>query len=123
MSRFLVTFTDNYGDQLDIHGFKVMTEKEVSKFEELALSINWEFSYPLIDGSLVYLNGDDLLSRFEFKEISKSEYDLLSKMFDGKFGTFVDDEFLESIANDESDEPKGYSDYDDFEDEYEDEDY
>lgn len=123
MSRFLVTFTDNYNDQLEVNGFKTMTEKEVSKFEELALSITWEFSYQLIDGSLIYLNGDDFLSRFDFKEISKSEYDTLSKLFDGKFGTFIDEESLELIASEESDEPKGYSEYDDFEDEYEDEDY
>lgn len=125
MARFLVTFNDNYSDELDVHGFKIMTEKEVSNFEELALSINWEFSYQLIDGSLRYLNGDDLLSRFEFKEISKSEYDTLSKLFEGKFGTFIDEEFLESIADGESDEPIGYSDYDEFdsEDEYDDDDY
>lgn len=123
MPKFLVTFTDSYGEQLEVNGFRIMTEKEVSKFEELALSITWEFSYQLLDGSLIFLNGDDLLSRFDFKEISKSEYDTLNKLFDGKFGTFIDEEFLENIGTEESDEPKGYSEYDDYEDEYENEDY
>lgn len=114
MSKILAIFTDNYGDHLDVQGFKIMTEKEVSKFEELALSINWEFSYQLIDGSLFYLGGDDLLSRFEFKEISKLEYDTLSKIFDGKFGVFIDHEFLESIVNGDSDESLNYGEYEDY---------
>jgi hypothetical protein len=55
MARYLAIFTDNHGEEFDVHGFKIMTAKEVSKFEDMASSITWDFEY--------YANSESLLNR------------------------------------------------------------
>jgi hypothetical protein len=102
MAKYLVTFNDQYND-VELHGFKIMTDKEVESFEELASSITWSFIYPLNGGELEFSNGEDLLSRLEFKEISNEEYKVLSKTFDEEFGVFVTAEYLEEIISEEDD--------------------
>ena len=118
MAKYLVIFQDNHGEEFDLHGFKIMTEKEVSKFEELALSITWDFSYYANSESLSYSNGDDFLSRIEFKEISSGEYDTLEKVFGGEFGTFICEEYLQTILNGDNNEAE-----DEDEDDYDDDGY
>ncbi len=118
MARYIAIFTDNHNEEFDIHGFKIMTEREVEKFEELAMSITWEFSYRANDESLIYLSGEDLLSKIEFKEISKTEYDSLDKTFGGEFGTFIGEEYLESIIDDEEGPDDTEEDWDDEENDY-----
>lgn len=115
MARYLAIFTDNHGEEFDVHGFKIMTSKEVSKFEETASNITWEFEYYANSESLSYSNGDDFLSRIEFKEITKEEYDIIDKVFGGEFGTFISEEYLKNVLD-------GDSDYDK-EDDYENDDY
>jgi hypothetical protein len=115
MARYLAIFTDNHGEEFDVHGFKIMTEKEVNKFEEVASSITWDFEYHANTESLNYSNGDDFLSRIEFKEITKDEYEVINKVFGGEFGTFISEEYLQTILDGDEDE-----DNDDDEDEYDD---
>jgi hypothetical protein len=123
MARYLAIFTDNHGEEFDVHGFKIMTEKELSIFEEIATSITWEFSYYANNESLNYSNGDDYLSRIEFKEISKDEYDTIEKLFGGEFGTFINEDYLKTVLdgdenyNDRDDEFDGYGYEDDENDE------
>jgi hypothetical protein len=113
MARYVAIFTDNHNEEFDVHGFKIMTEREVENFEELAMSITWEFSYLANDEALNYLNGEDFLSRIEFKEISKDEYDSLDKTFGGEFGIFIGEEYLESIIDDEEGPEDEEEDWDD----------
>lgn len=101
MATYLVTFTDNHREEFDVSGFKIMTNREVDKFEEVALSITWEFTYQANSESLPYLNGEDFLSRIDFKEISREQYEMIDKVFGGEFGTFISEEYLESIIDDE----------------------
>jgi hypothetical protein len=101
MSRYLAIFTDNHGEEFDVHGFKIMTEKEVDEFEELANSITWSFEYYANTECLFFSNGEDFLSRIEFKEISKDEYNTLKKVFNGEFGTFIGEEYLKTILDGE----------------------
>lgn len=115
MAKYLAIFTDNHGEEFDVHGFKIMTEKEVNRFEELASNITWDFSYYANSESLNYSNGDDFLSRIEFKEISTSEYESLEKVFGGEFGTFIGEEYLQNVLDGDD---SGFDD-----EEYEDDDY
>lgn len=114
MAKYLVTFTDQIND-IEVTGFKAMTESEVDLFEKLAYSIKWSFSYPLTNYSLDYADGDDYLSRLDFKEISNEEYKALSKTFNEGFGVFINEEFLESLVEEEEDfiddEEDDYNDY------------
>jgi len=112
MLRFLAIFSDNYGGEFDVNGFKIMTLKEVEKFEELAGNIAWDFSYGSGNESLYYTNGEDLLSRIEFKEITKEQFDILNKLFDGEFGTFIGEDYLHGILYGENDHDEDDEDYD-----------
>jgi len=115
MAKYLVTFNDQIND-IEINGFKIMTDKEVEMFEELATSITWDFTYPLNGGNnLEFSSGEDLLTRLEYKEISNDEYKVISKTFEEKFGSFITIEDLEGIINEEDE-------HDFIDDEFEDED-
>ena len=123
MAKYLVTFNDQYND-VELHGFKIMTDKEVESFEELASSISWNFIYPLNVGELEFSSGEDLLSRLEFKEISNEEYKVLSKIFDEEFGMFVTADYLEELISEEDDFSDDDDDDDDeFDDEFDKSDY
>lgn len=99
MARYLVTFNDNHGDEFDVNGFTIMTDREVDEFEELASSITWEFVFYANTESLNFSNGEDFLSRIEYKEIDKDQYAVLEKIFGGEFGTFISTEYLQTILD------------------------
>lgn len=109
MAKYLATFTDRIGD-VEINGFKTMTDKEIDSFESAASSINWGFSFPVGEENVYFTNGEDLLTRVEYKEINSVQYKTLGEIFDGKFGVFVDEDFLQtlvetdSVEDDEDDE-------------------
>lgn len=118
MAKYLAIYEDSFSSTLEVYGFMIMTEKELNKYEELAQSITWEFNYFTSDEDTVitYSNGEDLLNRISFKEITKEEHTTLDKLFDGSFGNFPGEEFLESILDDGDDQ----IDDGDYDDEYED---
>lgn len=102
MARYVVTYNDTFND-VEINGFNLMTDKEADIFEKLLESINWEIRYPLASGDeIIYSNGDDLLSRIEFKEVSLEEYKAIKKVFNSSFGVFIDEEFLNTLVEEES---------------------
>ena len=101
MAKYIALFNDTLND-IEINGFTIMTDKEIERFEELASSISWEIIYPIGNDELVYVNGEDLLTRIEYKEISKEEDKALKKVFNtGEFGVFVGESFLENLIEDE----------------------
>lgn len=116
MAKYLATFSDTLGD-IEITGFIIMTEKEVEAYEELASSITWGFIYQLGNDELEYTSGDDLLTRIDFREITNDEHKALKKVFNSKFGTFLDEDFLTGIAGDEE-ENEIDSDLDDDDDDF-----
>lgn len=117
MSKFLVTFNDDF-NYIDLNGFVVMTDRDVLSFEELATSITWPFVYEFNEGyELEFSNGEDLLSRISFKEISAEEAKVIKNLFSDEFGFFIDEIFLRDIIAEED-----YDDDDDEED-YEDDEY
>ncbi len=109
MAKYLATFSDSIND-IEVTGFITMTDKEMEKFEELASSINWDFTYDVKSieemdvETLSFSSGDDLLSRIDFREISNDEYKVLNKLFDEGFGIFIGQEYLEEIISDENSE-------------------
>lgn len=125
MAKYIATFNDLLGD-IEITGFCVVTDKEIERFEELASSITWRFVHPIGDEELEFENGEDFLTRVDFKEISNDEAKTLKKIFDNKFGVFLTEEDLEEIAgigdedidslgDDDRDSPRfGTEDYDDY---------
>jgi hypothetical protein len=103
MAKYLAKFTSMM-DEVEINGFVIMSDSEVENFEELASSINWEFSYKFGEDDqyqLDFSDGEDLLSRVEFKEINASEAITIKRLFNDEFGVFIGEEFLTSVIGDE----------------------
>ena len=113
MAKHLAIYQDTTGNQ-EFYGFRVMTTKEVSSYEELLESISWEINYFTCDEDtyITYYNGEELLNRIEFKEIKNEEYSILNELFENGFGYFPDQAFLESII-DRSNETEDEDDYED----------
>jgi hypothetical protein len=102
MAKFIAIFNDTISD-IEVNGFNVMTDKEVDEYEELAYSITWPFSYNIGEYEIEFSNGDELLTKIEFKEITFEESKTLKKVFNNKFGVFIGLDFLVSIVGEEDD--------------------
>lgn len=88
---FLVKFTDNWADEIDVDGFDTLTEEEVKEFKNRVTSYFDENSEPYIysigtNEELEYYDAETLLSYFTFKEITKEEYDVIKKLFPYSYG-------------------------------------
>ena len=106
MAKYLAKFS-SVVNEIEISGFVVMNEREVENFEELALSITWGFVYEFGEDNefqLEFSDGEDLLSRIEFKEISTDEAKALKRLFNDEFGTFIGEAFLEEVIGEEDSE-------------------
>lgn len=132
MAKYVVTYSDIFND-VEINGFRLMTDKEVDLFEKLLESISWEIRYPLSSGEdIIYSNGDALYSQLDFKEVSQEEFKAIKKVFTDGFGIFIDEDFLTTLVDEETDvddednqiDEDGYRDYygtkdsDDYDDDY-----
>ena len=104
MVKYMVIFSDNHGEEFDVNGFRLMTEKEADRFEELANNINFEFHYYANSECLSYSNGEDFLSRIEFKLVTNDEYESLDRLFGGQFGIFIGEDYLKTVLQGENDE-------------------
>ena len=102
MAKFIATFNDTIED-IEINGFTVLTDKEVEEYEDLAYSITWPFTFKMGGYELEFSNGEDLLGRIDFKEISFEDSKSLKKLFNNEFGFFIGLDFLESIVEEEDD--------------------
>ena len=125
MAKYLATFNDTLGD-VEVNGFTVMSEKDMERYENLAYSITWDFSYRIGSEKLEYTSGEDLLSRIEFKELSSEDVKSVKKLFNNQFGTFIGEDFLGNVVGgdveeeewEEEDEDYGYKNDDDDNDDY-----
>ena len=88
-------------------------------YEEIASSITWPFTYKFNELELEFANGEDLLTRIDFKEISNEEARTFKRLFNDEFGIFISEDELHTIIGDEEDldEESVDNDYYDEEDE------
>ena len=103
MAKYLAKFS-SVVNEIEISGFVVMNEREVENFEELALSITWDFVYEFGEDDqfqIEFSDGEDLLSRIEFKEINLDEAKIIKRLFNNEFGTFIGEAFLEEVIGEE----------------------
>ena len=115
MAKFIAIYNDTVED-IEINGFSVFTDKEVEEYEELAYSITWPFTYKMGEYEIEFSNGEDLLTKIDFKEVSFEEYKSLKNLFNNEFGVFISYDYLSSIVDEEDD-------YGDDEDEFDDDGY
>lgn len=103
MAKYLAKFSSML-NEIEINGFIIMNDREVENFEQLALSITWDFIYEFGEDNqfqLEFSDGEDLLSRVEFKEITLDEAKTLKRLFNDEFGIFIGEDFLEKVIGDE----------------------
>ena len=103
MAKYLVIFKDQL-DGVDVNGFKVMSDRDLTDFEHLAENINWGFSYTIGETKLFFENGEDFLTRLEYKEVTIEEGQTFKKLFGGEFGVFIDKDFIDGISREESED-------------------
>lgn len=114
MAKFLVTFNDIIDETIDVNGFLIMNSSEVLRFEELANSITWAFTYEFEDGSeLEYSSGEAFLSSITFKELNPEEAKTFKRLFNNEFGFFIRESFLEKIIGGEDDDDDDFDEDDD----------
>ena len=124
MAKILAIFNDSIQEvdlNVDVQGFVIMTNKEMEDYEEIASSITWPFTYKFNELEFEFANGEDLLTRIDFREISNEEAKAFKRLFNDEFGIFISEDELHTIIGDEEDLDEE-SDDDDYYDE-EDEDY
>jgi hypothetical protein len=122
MAKILAIYNDsveNTDIQVDVNGFIIMTNKEMEDYEEIASSITWPFTYKFNELEFEFANGEDLLTRIDFKEISNEEAKAFKRLFNDEFGIFISEDELHTIIGDEEDldEESVDNDYYDEEDE------
>ena len=90
MKYLLVKYDDNWADEIDLKGFKVLAEEEWEKLKSYIP--NKKFTrYVGSNEDIEYLSKDDFLSRFSVQEITWEECQVFKKFFpygDGKFPDF-----------------------------------
>lgn len=106
MAKYLAVFTHEV-ESIEINGFVVMSNKEVENYEQLAESITWPITYELGDFTLNYSDGEELLSRIEFKELNPEEVKTYKRNFNNEFGVFIPESFLYTQIDDEDDDEDG----------------
>ena len=122
MAKILAIYNDsveNTDIQVDVNGFIIMTNKEMEDYEEIASSITWPFTYKFNELEFEFANGEDLLTRIDFREISNEEAKTFKRLFNDEFGIFISEDELHTIIGDEEDldEESVDNDYYDEEDE------
>jgi hypothetical protein len=89
----LVTFHDNWADEMDIEGYRIFSEddwKNYRKYAKKEFEENGEYTYYVgTNEDINYNSYEDFMGNFEVKTISKEQVDVLEKLeLDGGMGFF-----------------------------------
>ena len=80
---FLVKFEDNYADEFDVYGFRIMNEKELMKFTNDIRKLK-KFPLEIYFGTneaLIFESQKDCMAGFKMLPITKDEMSSLKKLF------------------------------------------
>lgn len=96
-TKLLVKFESNWADEMDVVGFKLMTELEWNDFKEAARFILGKEPFTFYVGTneeITWETYDDFIKSLKVKNITDEEESLIDKLFFKKgwkqFGTFPD---------------------------------
>jgi len=76
--KLLIKFSDNYADEFDVDGFRVMTSEEWEEYQAFVKGIAWPqaFYFGTNEG-IEYDTADDLLRNYTVEEISDEQAEFL----------------------------------------------
>ena len=104
MKNFMMVYSGNWNEEIDVDGFVIMNKKEMCYLTSFLKKYKAPISVSLGFGDYVeYENGKELLEEISFQEISPIEYDTINKFF-GRSNDFGDNLILsikeDSMKND-----------------------
>ena len=80
MKRFLVKYSDNWADEMDIDGCVVITEEQYNKIQENLKSFK-PFTFSIgTNEEIEYETLSSLKRKLEFLEIAEEEYSVIEKL-------------------------------------------
>lgn len=103
MKYYLLNFTDNYADEFDVYGFKVLTQEEYEKgkinseeafkmrLENVRSNHKRDKCVEISFGTnewVEYYKFEDYMKTIKVTEINEDEYNVLAKLF-GKYGNRI----------------------------------
>lgn len=82
MKNFMMIYSGNWNEEIDVDGFVMMNKKEMMYLSGFLRKYKSQVSVSLGFGDYVeYDNGKELLEEISFQEISSEEYDTINKFF------------------------------------------
>ena len=94
MKQFMMIYSGNWNDEIDVDGFVIMNRKDMLYVKNFLKKYKTPISISIGFGDYIeYENGKELLEEISFQEISSTEYDTVVKFF-GNSNDFGDNLFL-----------------------------
>lgn len=84
MKYLLISFTDNWADEMDSRGFSAATEADFENWKNQELPEYNQHGFELYAGnneSIKYSSLEDYLKTIRTKEITKEQYEVLTNLF------------------------------------------
>lgn len=79
---FLVKFKDNWADEFDVHGFEVMSGKEIEQLKEAILKVEYPLeAYFGTNEGFTFDSAIEINQSLEIKELTKEEADIFNRFF------------------------------------------
>jgi|JI10StandDraft_1071094.scaffolds.fasta_scaffold66129_7 hypothetical protein len=93
MSKIFVEFDNNYADEFDVNGFRIMDRKNWEKhLEKAKKTFEEEETQEVYFGTneqIIFEGFDDYERSFTVKDITDEEAKVLSKFLGNQYGTFL----------------------------------
>ncbi len=94
MKNFMMVYSGNWNEEIDVDGFVIMNKTEVLYFSKFLRNYKNQIAVSLGFGDYVeYDNGKELLEEISFQEITPTEYETIIKFF-GSSNDFGDNLIL-----------------------------
>lgn len=118
MAKVLVTWKDNWADEMDVEGFKIYDEADWKSYEAEMKAVEKKFDICIGSNEEIEFDcGQDLLNTLTVKKISDDEAKTVTKLFGTDFGfTQFADVYIEEDEEEEVDEQHWLDHEDDDED-------
>lgn len=82
MKKFMMVYSGNWNDEIDVDGFVTMNKKELCYFSSFLKNYKTPISISLGFGDYIeYENGKELLEEISFHEMLPNEFEIINKFF------------------------------------------
>jgi len=82
MKNYMMIYSGNWNDEIDVDGFVIMKRKQMAYFTKFLRNFKEPISVSLgFNDYEEYDNGKDLLEEISFQEITQEEFDTINKFF------------------------------------------